>query len=48
MWIYVVIDTDNNKLVKAFTDEFIASDFADDYYLETKNDCIVNPVYLRK
>lgn len=34
--VFVVLDTDNNKALKAFADETKANEYADEYY-ETKN-----------
>lgn len=43
--IYVVLDTDNNKTLKAFADEVRANDFADEYYEEKNIDTRVDTVW---
>ena len=51
MEIWVVLDVDNNKVVKAFIGEnaeFKAGDFGDDYYYSTGNDCVVQRTYLKR
>lgn len=52
MKIYVVIDTDNNKIVKAFwgDEEYIeekVSDFCDEYYINTGFDCTYRTTFLK-
>ena len=54
MKIFVVIDADNNHVLKAFhgkdedETEIIATDWADDYYLSTGIDTRVEGTYLRE
>ena len=40
--IYVVIDTDQGIVVRAFRDDIAAEDFADEYYAQVGNDCRVD------
>jgi hypothetical protein len=42
--IFVVLDVDNNKALKAFADEVRANDFADEYYEEKSIDTRVDTV----
>ena len=49
MKIWVVVDVDNNEPIKAFYGvdaEEKASDFADDYYFSTGNDCVYRKINL--
>lgn len=43
--IYVVIDVDNGKSLKAFADQFRADDYADDYYERKGCDTRVDTVW---
>lgn len=43
--IFVVLDTDNDKALKAFADEVRANDFADEYYDEKGIDTRVDEVW---
>lgn len=50
MKIWVVVDVDNCKAIKAFCGEDAeekASDYADDYYYSTNNDCIYQEIVLK-
>lgn len=52
MKIYIVIDIDNNKIVKAFCgdEEYIeekVSDFCDEYYIDTGFDCTWRTTFLK-
>lgn len=50
MKIWVVVDVDNCKAIKAFCGEDAeerASDYADDYYYSTNNDCIYQEITLK-
>lgn len=47
MWIYVVLDVDNVSVLKAFTNEEEADNFAEDYYERTGIDTRVEITFLR-
>ena len=52
MKIYIVVDVDNNKIVKAFCgdEEYIeekVSDFCDEYYINTGFDCTWRTTFLK-
>ena len=41
--VWVLMDLETGEPVRVFRDEFEAEDFGDEYWLDTKHDCIVKP-----